>query len=69
MTDEEYVKRTAGNRILQHSAGAIICVCADAYLSSIPWVSVILWCVGAGCLVTVGYMAGILNMAEKLSKK
>lgn len=69
MTDEEYVKRTAGNRILLHSAGAIVCVCADAYLSSIPCVSVIIWGVGAGCLVTVGYVAAVLNMAEKLSKK
>ena len=68
MTDEQFVKQTAQTRILQHSAGAIICVCVDAYLSSIPWASVILWCVGAGCFVTVGYLVGVLNMAEKLSK-
>jgi hypothetical protein len=69
MTDKQYVKQTAGTRILQNSAGGVICLCADAYLSSIPWASVILWCIGASCFVTVGYMAAVLNMAEKFSNK
>jgi ElaB/YqjD/DUF883 family membrane-anchored ribosome-binding protein len=67
MTDEQYVKQTAHTRILQHTAGAVVCFCVDAYLSSTPWASVALWAIGASCFVTIGYLTGVLRMAEKLS--
>jgi len=69
MTTEQEVKQTAGIRILQHTAAAIGCFCLDAYLSSTPWASVVLWVIGAGCLVTIGYLTGVIRMAEKLSTK
>jgi len=69
MTTEEEVKHTASTRILQHTAAALGCFCLDAYLSSTPWASVVLWVIGAGCLVTIGYLTGVIRMAEKLSDK
>jgi hypothetical protein len=69
MNDERYVKETASTRILQNCAGAIVCMCADAYLSSTAWASIILWSIGAACFVSIGYLTGVLRMAEKLSTK
>jgi len=69
MTDEQYVKETGYTRILQNAAGAIVCLCVDAYLSSTPWASIILWAIGAACLVSIGFLTGVISMAEKLSTK
>lgn len=69
MTTEEEVKRTASTRILQHTAGSIVCFCVDVYLSSTPWASVFLWLIGASCYVTIGYLTGVIRMAEKITDK
>ena len=68
MTTKEEVKAIASERMFKHIAVALICLCADAYLSSVPWASVALWMIGAVCLLTVGYLAGIIRSAEAMSK-
>jgi hypothetical protein len=68
MTTKEEIKRTAGNKMLVHIGLAIPCCCFDAYLSGTPWASVLVWCFGAAMLVTVGYLAAVIKMAEEFSK-
>ena len=69
MTDEQYVKETAQTRILQNAVGGIICLSVDAYLSSIPWASIIIGAIAACCFCTIGYLTAVISMAEKLSDK
>ncbi len=67
MNDEQYVKKTAQTRMVQNAVVGIICLSVDAYLSSTPWASVIIGAVAASCFVTIGYLTGVLRMAEKLT--
>jgi len=68
MTTKEEVKSIASKRMLNHIVAAIVCLCADVYLSSTPWASVVLWTIGGVCLVTVGFLAGVIRSTEELTK-
>jgi ElaB/YqjD/DUF883 family membrane-anchored ribosome-binding protein len=68
MTTKEEVNAIASKRMLKHIVIALICLCADAYLSSMPWASVALWTIGSVCLATVGFLAGVIRSAEAMSK-
>lgn len=68
MTTKEEVQAIAFNRMAKHLIIALLCFCGDAYLSTMPWVSVAIWALASVSLMTVGYVGGVYRMADKLSK-
>lgn len=68
MTTKEEVKQIAGTKILKFLIIAFACLSANAYFSNTPWLSVALYAIGGVCLITTGYVLGIVSATESLTK-